>query len=296
MIKNKTIFLLFMVSVISLLLPSCKKNAVENAISFGTSTPLNTALPEASGLEIDANGRFWANNDSGNSAVLFGFNTSGTLEQEIRLSGVDNDDWEDLAMDKNDNLYVGDFGNNDNDRTNLKVYLVPNFSTITSTSAIPEKIKFTFEDQTAFPPSDDQLHFDTEAFIAHNEMLYLFTKDRTDPFQGKTNLYQVPAVAGEHVATLLGSFNTFSSKKEGAITGADISPDGSKVVLISEKKLFLFSEFQTPNFFSGKVEIFDITIKRKFEGIAFKDDCNLFLVNEDKYDEAPQLITIDLCK
>lgn len=294
--KNNNLIILLTISILSFVQSSCKKKPVDTVgIPIVTSVSLNAALPEASGLEIDNNGRFWANNDRGNSAVLFGFNSSGTLERQIELT-IDNEDWEDLAMDDSDNFYVGDFGNNDNDRTDLKVYLIPEFSSINSTSVTPEIIKFSFEDQTAFPPSDNQLHFDVEGFFAHNEMLYLFTKDRTDPFQGKTNLYQIPAVAGEHVATMLGSFNTFSSKKEGAITGADISPDGSKMILLSQEKIFLFTSYQAPDFFSGDVEILDISVNRKFEGIAFKNECDVYLVNEDSVGEAPQLSSIDICE
>ena len=264
--------------------------------TFGNSVSLDDKLKEASGVEVDANGRFWANNDHGNTNVLFGINGNGTIEKEIQLSGVLNEDWEDLAMDENDNLYIGDFGNNDNDRTDLVIFMIPEFSTQTSTIITPSVvIHFDFDDQTAFPPVTSQMHFDVEAFIVHAGMIYLFTKDRSDPFTGKTNMYQLPAEAGNHTATFITSFNTDTSKKAGKITSADLSPDGTKFILLSEEKLFLFTDFVTPDFFSGKLEKFEFPIKRKYEGVVFQNDCDLALVNEDKYGEAQQLLMMKIC-
>ena len=67
------------------------------------------------------------------------------------------------------------------------------------------------------------------------------------------------------------------------------------MVLLSEQKLFLFTNFTSPDFFSGKVEKFDFPIKRKYEGIVFINDCELMLVNEEKYDEVPQLLKVSIC-
>ncbi len=286
--------MLLVISILLIFQSGCKKHADTVGIPIVSAVPLDDNLPEASGLEIDNNGRFWANNDRGNSAILFGFNSCGTIEQQIGLT-VGNEDWEDLAMDENDNMYVGDFGNNDNDRTDLKIYILSNYSEISSTNVTPEIINFSFEDQSSFPPADHELHFDVEGFFVSDEMIYLFTKDRSDPFQGKTNLYQIPATTGNHTAVLLDSFNTFSSKKAGAITGADISPDGLKMVLLSQEKIFLFTNFLAPDFFSGNVEIFDFSVERKFEGIAFQNECDVFLVNEDSSSQSPQLSAINLC-
>ena len=115
-------------------------------------------------------------------------------------------------------------------------------------------INFDFENQNLFPLSESEQHFDVEAFFEHEGKLFLFTKDRSKPFEGKTNMYQLDAIVGTQEAVLIQTFVTSQEKKEGAITSADISPDGKKMVLLSEQKLFLFTNFTSPNFFLEKLK------------------------------------------
>ena len=263
-------------------------------ITFGESKLLDSSLKEASGLAVDQQGKFWVNLDSGNDAELYQISNQGDIDKTISLSNVNNNDWEDLAFE-NDNLYVGDFGNNDNERTNLAIYKLENFSEVSISSYTAKKTSFSFEDQAAFPPSDAQMHFDIEGFIATSEYFYLFTKDRSDPFTGITKLYQLPNEEGTFEAKLLDVYTTGGNDKSGAITGATFNEDTSLLVLLSEQKLFLFRNFDIPNFFDGTVEIVDLPYERKFEGISFADDCTLLLVNEKKYGEDAQLLEISIC-
>jgi hypothetical protein len=71
------------------------------------------ALPEASGIVKSRRhpGIFWVHNDSGNAPTLFAIRGDGTIVREFRLS-VPNVDWEDVAIDDEGNLYLGDIGNN----------------------------------------------------------------------------------------------------------------------------------------------------------------------------------------
>ncbi len=70
-------------------------------------------IPEASGIvksrrypEI-----FWVHNDSGNPPLLFAIRRDGKIVREFRLE-VPNIDWEDIAIDDQGHLYLGDIGNN----------------------------------------------------------------------------------------------------------------------------------------------------------------------------------------
>src|SRR5271166_4020951 len=71
------------------------------------------ALPEASGIAKSRRhpGIFWVHNDSGNPPVLFAIRKDGTIVREFRLA-VPNLDWEDIAIDDQGHLYLGDIGNN----------------------------------------------------------------------------------------------------------------------------------------------------------------------------------------
>jgi hypothetical protein len=71
------------------------------------------SLPEASGIVKSRRhpGIYWVHNDSGNSPSLFAVRRSGAIVREFRLN-VPNVDWEDIAVDDQGHLYVGDIGNN----------------------------------------------------------------------------------------------------------------------------------------------------------------------------------------
>ena len=70
-------------------------------------------LPEASGIVKSRRhpGIFWVHNDSGNPPALFAIRRDGTVVREFRLE-VPNVDWEDIAIDDEGHLYLGDIGNN----------------------------------------------------------------------------------------------------------------------------------------------------------------------------------------
>ena len=86
----------------------------------------------------------------------------GNLVRTITIEGVENNDWEDIAQDKNGFTYIGDFGNNDNDRKNLAIYKVK----IDKENSTPvlQTTKFSYPEQTEFPPNKKSLLYDCEAF------------------------------------------------------------------------------------------------------------------------------------
>ena len=71
------------------------------------------AIPEASGIVKSRRfpGIFWVHNDSGNPPLLFAVRSDGRIVRQFRLA-VPNIDWEDIAIDDQGHLYLGDIGNN----------------------------------------------------------------------------------------------------------------------------------------------------------------------------------------
>ncbi|SIN82501.1 hypothetical protein SAMN05444166_1122 [Singulisphaera sp. GP187] len=72
------------------------------------------AIREASGIVASRRhpGIFWVHNDSGNLPSLFAVKRDGSLVREY-LVRVPNIDWEDIAIDNDGHLYLGEIGNND---------------------------------------------------------------------------------------------------------------------------------------------------------------------------------------
>jgi hypothetical protein len=71
------------------------------------------AIPEASGIVKSRRhpGIFWVHNDSGNPPLLFAIRSDGRIVRQFRLQ-VPNIDWEDIAIDDEGHLYLGDICNN----------------------------------------------------------------------------------------------------------------------------------------------------------------------------------------
>ena len=252
---------------------------ISPGIVFHTIVDLPGILPESSGLEIVDSLHFYSINDSKGKAALYVFDTLGELTRTIKIKDAENVDWEDLAQDEHGNIYIADSGNNDNERENLKFYQIP-AETLSNDNVIAESIYFRYENQIKFPPHDSTAFFDSEASFVFNDSIYLLIKDRSKPYAGKTFLYQIPAKPGDYKAVLKGEFRTFKTKKEGSITSADISPDGTKMAMLSQKNVWIFYDFEGSDFFGGKVQFIPLPTEFQLEGIAFANECLIYLTNE----------------
>ncbi len=242
---------------------------------------LPASLQEISGIEkIPQSNLIWAVSDSHNSASLFGFNAeTQQIEETINLNGIENKDWEDMATDAEGNLYIGDFGNNNNKRKHLAIYKVPAVTENTEQRTV-YTTTFEYEDQTNFPPKKKRRNFDVESFIYLNNHFYLFTKNRSSHFDGTVKLYKVPATPGKHIAKLISTYKTCDSKKECRITGATINFATGMVVLLSNSKVWLLKDYRKDNFFSGTIMEIDLGHHSQKESVCFKDNSTLYIADE----------------
>lgn len=223
---------------------------------------------ESSGLAVLGQGQYLTHNDAGNSPNLYLLNAQGKLQQTISLR-LPNVDWEDLTQDAEGNIYIADTGNNENDRRELAVYKLH--------PERPEQvqaIRFSYEDQTAYPPKKKQRNFDSEAIFWSNGKLYLISKDRG---RGETaKVYQLPDQPGTYKARLIGSHNL-----KALVTGAAISPDGKTVALVSEEELHLFRGYSSPDkFYEGQYEKQKLDDAGQTEAVAFEGNNRLVLTSE----------------
>jgi hypothetical protein len=243
---------------------------------------LPRSLKEVSGTEIASGSQLiWMLNDGGNKANLFGLNTKGKIEKKLKINAKNND-WEDLTSDPKGNLYIGDFGNNLSSRENLTILKV-NHKDLKSDSLVEiERISFKYSDQKKYPAKKKQRYFDCEAFFFYNDSLYLFTKSRVKTNFGKTSLYKIPAKKGNHIATLIGSFNTCDDLSCW-ITSADISNDGTTVALLNHKSVWIFKDFKNDNFFSGNAKEYPFDHESQKEALCFKSDNTLYITDESSH-------------
>jgi hypothetical protein len=202
----------------------------KNQYKISKIATLPAYIAETSGLARHSTpNTYWTHNDGGNAAELFAIDSVGAVQARLALPQLTNTDWEDLAQDQQGNLYIADIGNNANNRRDLQIFKIN-----PSRPQNVEKISFIYNNQVAYPPPLNARNFDCEALVFHQEKLYLFSKNRS-PLNRFVKMYVLPALAGQYTAIAQDSIYIKSM-----ITGADISPDGRTLALLSYGKVLLF--------------------------------------------------------
>lgn len=274
--------------IVFLFLLSCYKSSGQLTVI----TDLPKTLREVSGTETtEKSDVIWMLNDGGNPSKLYAVSKKGKIKRTIAIKAKNND-WEDLTTDAKGNIYIGDFGNNLNKRKNLVILKIAK-NDLKNKKATVKKIKFNYPNQHEYPPKKKNMYFDTEAFFYLKNNLYIFTKSRVRGKYGKTFLYKVPAKKGAYTAKLIGEYENCSDL-ECWITSADISPNGDKVALLSQKNILIFSNFKGDNFFGGTLQEIPLTHQSQKEAICFKNENTLLITDERAHGAGGNLYELKL--
>lgn len=270
-------------------------NAKSQNVLLQTSASLPSSVSESSGIEIVNHTSIWTHNDSGGQPELYEIDSLGNLLRTLTIANSSNVDWEDITSDDQGNIYIGDFGNNYNTRTDLRIYVINNPDSIANDSTYAQKIKFTLSDQIAFPPSNADLNYDIEAMVWFNDSIYLFSKNRSIPYSGYTKYYSLPAITGTYVAELVDSFYGGSgSAWDYQICAADISPDKKQLFLLSHDKAWIFSCFTGSDFFSGSMQQLNFSNNTQKEGICYLSDSIIYITDEYSYGSGGNIYIADI--
>lgn len=250
--------------------------------NFEEKFELPNDVRETSGL-LFLNGKIITHNDSGDGPNLYEIDSlSGLVTRTISVTNASHIDWEDITQDEN-HIYIGDIGNNNGNRTDLKVYKVSKSDFLNSTSVNAEIISFSYEDQTNFTSSPNNTNFDSEALAYYDNKLYIFTKNWIN-FQ--TNVYTIPADRGSYSAKKVSSYNT-----ESLVTGVSYNKNDDSFMLTSYDSnlnvfLFFIDRFRTSDediFASGAIKT-DLTgileQGSQVEGITFYNNSKYYLSRE----------------
>ncbi len=260
-LKNSNFRWFTLLILISLLVcfTACKKSdtavttpieQIDTPVTVTLIHMLPAVLRESSGL-CYTDGALWTFGDSGNPNAIFKIDTiSGAILQTVTIQNFANNDWEDITADSS-YIYVGDFGNNDGIRKDLKILRIKK-SDINSTSSQlsinADAINFSYIDQQTFN-SNSNTNFDCEAMISVDSNLYIFTKDGGDL---KTRCYKLSKATGTYVVAPIDSFNT-----AGKVTSAAYNPVTKELALggYLNNKIFpfiwFFKKYSGDHFFTG---------------------------------------------
>lgn len=275
--KEQSMKKFFLVAV-SIVLLACQKQSGSDLKELYS---LPKKLKEVSGITyFPENNLLYTLEDSGNKNAIYAIDSKGKLAKTITISNATNVDWEDITKDKAGNIYIGDFGNNDNKRRDLCIYKVAKNQLNNDLAKAEYKISFSYPEQKEFPPKKKELFFDVESFFEMNGYFYLFTKNRSKGFDGTVFIYKIKNAAGTQKAVKIGEFKTCNNYNHCVLTSASLSPDGKKVALLSHDKVLLFKDFKGDLFHKGTQTEINLNHFSQKESIVFKDNNTLLIADE----------------
>jgi hypothetical protein len=270
-------------AICSLVLIGCnpkteKTQATEDALKTEFSLPKK--LKEVSGIALSQDQKtIWAIEDAGNKNVVYGLNRQGELITDVLVENAENNDWEDITKDATGSIYIGDFGNNENDRQNLSILKLDLKTDSQKSTKVIQTTKFHYEGQTEFPPKKSNLLYDCEAFVEKDGSFYLFTKNRSKGFDGTFLVFQIPNKEGDFEAKLVGKLKLEGGYSDAAITSATINSK-NQIVLLNHKNINVLSAFTANDFSSAKIQKTPLNHNSQKEAIVFVDDKTLLIADE----------------
>lgn len=190
----------------------------------------NPRLTESSGVVASRQfpGVLWTHNDGGGGRkqTLYAITREGRTLAEVLVVDTLFSDWEDIAIDDQKHLYVGDLGNNECKRREVAVHQVqePNPNSGTTFVQVKQSWKLRFPGEP----------FDCESLFVWNGHGYVVSKVFKD---ARAQIYRFPLTTPGAPAILE---LVATTKIESPVTGADISPDGQLLGLVAKAGAYIY--------------------------------------------------------
>lgn len=230
-------------------------------------------------------GVFWAHNDSGDETRVYPVGRDGRLQTSARqgdrtgvlIGGVINSDWEAIALDASGHLIIADVGNNSNGRRDLALHYVIEPEPTAGFTGLLKSVFVRYPEQREWPAPKHDFNYDCEGVFTKGDTVYLVTKRRSDSL---TRLYRLddPQTGRVNTLTALADFDV-----RGRVTGADVSPDGRRLAVLTYNAIWLF-EAATPggdDWFAGAVWWLPFSGAPGAEGICFDGGETLLVAAEE---------------
>jgi hypothetical protein len=168
---------------------------------------------------------FWVHND-GKKERLYAINRKGATLAEFKVKGAKFEDWEDIALDSQNNLYAADTGNNDAKRAEVAVYQFPEPDPNSAEKSVHVKRHWVLQ-----YPSGPR---DCESLLIVGTNGYLISKVTKNRM---AEIYTFPLQDSAGPITLKGLARLAI---DSPVTAATLSPDGKRFGAISKLGAFFF--------------------------------------------------------
>lgn len=271
-------------------LAACPRDWTQYEMGTRESTKSN----EASGLAASRKnqGVLWTHDDSGDSARVFAMTYNGDHLGIYNLAGAGFVDWEDMGIGVVDgawHLFLADIGGNV-PRRDVQVYVVPEPNVSETQAPVTKTVSGTRRLNLHYP---DRAHNAESIFVDPRDgALYVITKSTdglSKVFKKKaphlhgsvTTLVQVAQLDFARAPLFTGDQDT-----RRAATGADISPDGSEIVVKTKYSTFLWRRSATQTIAQAFATTPCPIPNGVGEAIAFAPSGNhLFTTDQDTHSE-----------
>lgn len=222
---------------------------------------------ECSGLVVSRQyaGVLWTHND-GQDRRLFAISRQGEKLAEFEVQGVLIWDWEDLAIDASNRLYIADTGNNFEVRPSLSVHRVAEPDPKNPNRALPVERSWVLK----FPGKG----FDAEGVFVWQDHGYIVEKSNKNK---KAGLFRW-SLAKSGVVTLeeIGKLDLKSP-----VTAADLSPDGTRLGLTADDGVYVIRFAAGPDHAASE-KPYKVPFKLgQIEGCSFDQD-GLLVISEGR--------------
>lgn len=250
-------------------------------------------LKEASGIAASKCQRdvYWTHNDSGDGPYVYAIDSKGKNIGVWKVSGATNVDWEDIASTKDAagkcSLFIGDIGNNQIERTDLKIYRVdePQIDSVKNNRTQASASETSAAEGIHFSYPDTGHNAEALIVVPDASKAYIVTKRKDGPSQ----IFKLDLAVGregEQKAQRVGEISV-PAVPNGSITGGDISASGDRIVLCD---YFAGYELLLPpntkdldEIWKQKPQRFDIGDHEIGEAVGYTTDGNVIAISENKY-------------
>lgn len=184
-----------------------------------------SVLKEASGVVESRRhpGVFWAHGDSGNDPKIVACDGTGRVLAEVMIAQAPNTDWEDICADDAGNLYLGDIGNNKGMFPARYIYRIVEPDPLNPPAG---PVEVTARWRFKYP---DDRRFNCESMFWHAGSLYVLARG------GESVLYRLEQQQGGEM-----TLSPVALPRVFDATGADVSADGSRLLVCSPMSLRVF--------------------------------------------------------